>query len=180
MGDLIQNEKEVILKPEHIKCLMKQTLEGLGYLHSNWIMHRDLKPNNMVINDQGILKLIDFNSAKIFGTPNRKHSKNTATLQYRSPEQLFSSQYYGPSTDIWSAGCIFGELFLRNYLFRGQGQIDQLAQIFALRGTVTKDNWPEADQLPDYIEFSPQSGKDLSSVFTMMSEQGIDLLDKLL
>lgn len=80
LGNLIQEEKETVLKPEHIKCIMKQILEGLGFLHQNWIMHRDLKPNNMVINEEGIVKLIDFNSAKIFGTPNRQHSKNTATL----------------------------------------------------------------------------------------------------
>ena len=54
---------------------MKQILEGLGYLHSNWIMHRDLKPGNMVIDSGGVIKLIDFNSAKIYGSPNREHSK---------------------------------------------------------------------------------------------------------
>mmetsp|Transcript_11308 Transcript_11308/g.19035 ORF Transcript_11308/g.19035 Transcript_11308/m.19035 type:complete len:208 (+) Transcript_11308:313-936(+) len=71
-GDLIFSEKaksDILLEPQHIKNLMRQVLEGLGYLHSNWIMHRDLKPGNMVVNDEGIVKLIDFNSAKIYGSP---------------------------------------------------------------------------------------------------------------
>ena len=114
---------------------MKQVFIGLGYLHSNWIMHRDLKPGNMIIDKQGVIKLIDFNSAKIYGSPNKKHSKQATTICYRSPEQLFSSKFYGPSTDIWSAGCIFGELFLRTHMFPGEGQIDQLGKIFAIRGT---------------------------------------------
>ena len=75
----------------------------------------------MIIDDQGVLKLIDFNSAKIYGSPNRKYTNPTTTIHYRSPEQLFSSQLYGPSTDIWSVGCIFGELFVRKTLFDGSG-----------------------------------------------------------
>lgn len=70
-----KNRESIALEPKHIKCIMKQILEGLGYLHSNWIMHRDLKPGNMVIDAGGVIKLIDFNSAKIYGSPNREHSK---------------------------------------------------------------------------------------------------------
>ena len=70
---------------------MKQVMEGLSYLHKNWIMHRDLKPGNMVISDEGIVKIIDFNSAKIYGSPRRQLSKGITTAWYRSPEQLFSS-----------------------------------------------------------------------------------------
>ena len=134
---------------------MKQILSGIGYLHQNWIMHRDLKPGNMVMTTGGVIKLIDFNSAKIYGdSPNREHSKGVTTCWYRSPEQLFSSKFYGPSTDIWSLGCIFAELFLRQEFFRGDGQIDQLSKIFAVRGSITKENWPQAHKLPDFIEFA--------------------------
>ncbi len=65
---------------------MKQIFEGLNYLHSNWIMHRDLKPSNMIIDHNGVLKLIDFNSAKIYGSPTRKYTNPTTTINYRSPE----------------------------------------------------------------------------------------------
>lgn len=84
-------------------------------------MHRDIKPGNMVITDDGVIKIIDFNSAKLHGSPTRKHSKQATTIYYRSPEQLFSSNFYGTPTDIWSAGCIFGELNLRSHLFPGEG-----------------------------------------------------------
>ena len=119
LGKLIINKKEIMLEPQHIKCIVKQMLEGLDYLHSNWIMHRDLKPGNMIITADGMLKLIDFNSAKIYGSPGREHTATTTTINYRSPEQLFSSMLYGPAIDIWSVGCIFAELHLRSYLFAG-------------------------------------------------------------
>lgn len=152
-------------------------MEGLGYLHSNWIMHRDLKPGNMVIDQGGNIKIIDFNSAKIYGSPNRKHSKQATTIYYRSPEQLFSSYFYGPSTDIWSAGCIFGELHLRCHLFQGDRQIDQLQRIFTIRGTPTQNNWLEAKKLPDYMEFSKTEPTPVADLFPMMSPEGQKLID---
>jgi serine/threonine protein kinase len=83
---MFTEKAKIVLEPHHIKCLLKQMLEGIGYLHSNWILHRDLKPSNMVIDAQGVLKIIDFNSAKIYGSPNREFSKQITTLWYRSPE----------------------------------------------------------------------------------------------
>ena len=180
LGKLILKEKDIMLEPQHIKCMFKQLLEGLNYLHSNWIMHRDLKPGNVVISPEGILKLIDFNSAKIFGSPDRPHTAPTTTIQHRAPEQLFSSMYYGPALDIWSAGCIFAEMYLRDYLFAGQGQIDTLQKIFAVRGTPTKQNWPDVEKMPDYLEFKKLEPADLKSIFPMMTPQAIDLLDKCL
>ena len=87
LDDLMFKEKSnVVLEQAHIKCILKQILEGIGYLHSNWILHRDLKPANIVIDSNGYLKIIDFNSAKIYGSPNREFSKQITTLWYRSPE----------------------------------------------------------------------------------------------
>lgn len=143
-------------------------------------MHRDLKPSNMVIDSSGVIKLIDFNSAKIYGSPNREHSKQVTTQWYRSPEQLFSSKFYGPPTDIWSLGCIFASLHTRDVLFPGNGQIDQLSKIFAVRGTATNESWPEAMKLPDFMEFSAIPPRDLSAVLPMMGPKALDLLEQML
>ena len=143
-------------------------------------MHRDLKTSNVVIDSNGIVKLIDFNSAKISGKGDVMHTKQATTLYYSSPEQLFSSQKYGLPTDMWSLGCIFAELWNRNYLFPGTGQIDQLCKIFDLRGSITSENWPTASECPDYMEFSESEAKDLAAVFPNMTKQGVDFLDKLL
>lgn len=74
--------------------------------------------------ETGDLKLIDFGLAKSYGTPERQHTKNLVTRYYRSPEMLFGAQYYGPMVDMWSAGCILGELLIRRPLFPGSSDID--------------------------------------------------------
>lgn len=99
-------------KLEHIKNLAKQILEGIHYLHSNFIMHRDMKPENLMLTDHGQLKIIDFGMAKQFG-PVVQHSKNNITLVYRPPEILMGTWFYGPSADMWSVGCILAELLMR-------------------------------------------------------------------
>ena len=153
LQDLIMKEKDNIeLKPEHVKCILKQILSGLEHMHANKVMHRDLKPDNMVIDETGTIKIIDFNSAKIH-KEGKENTKATTTLTYRSPEQLFSSVNYGPSTDMWAVGVIFAELFTRVNLFKHEGQIQSLMQIFTLRGSRTEENWPDAENLPDYMEF---------------------------
>ena len=93
-------------------------LAGLHYLHSNFIIHRDLKPDNLMFSSDGTLKFIDFGIAKKFGDE-VPFSKNVMALCYRPPEILFGSTYYGPSADIWSAGCILGELLLKLPIFPG-------------------------------------------------------------
>ena len=108
----------------------------------------------MIIDEHGIIKIIDFNSCKIYGSPHRVYTKHITTLWYRAPEQLLASGYYGPSIDIWALGCIFAELYLRRPLFGGgmghteETEINMLQKIFALRGTITKENWPEYYKLP--------------------------------
>ena len=87
------------------------------------------------MNSEGNLKIIDFGLAKHYGSPNKCYSTGVITRHYRPPEVLFGSKYYGPSVDMWSAGCIFGELLLRMPLFPGTTDIDQLAKIFTVRGT---------------------------------------------
>ena len=84
-----------------------QLLRGLSYCHSRNILHRDLKPQNLLINKSGELKLADFGLARAFGIPVRCYSAEVVTLWYRPPDVLFGAKLYTTSIDMWSAGCIF-------------------------------------------------------------------------
>jgi serine/threonine protein kinase len=106
-----------------MKNLAYQLFAGLHYLHSNYIMHRDLKPENLMLSNDGTLKFIDFGMAKKFGDTVR-YSQNTITLFYRPPEILFGAHYYGPSADMWSAGCILAEIMMKRPLFPGFNEYD--------------------------------------------------------
>merc|ERR1712037_286803 len=108
MGDFMDTDLEVIIKdqslvltPANIKSYTLQTLLGLEYLHQHWILHRDLKPNNLLVDSKGCLKLGDFGLAKYFGSPNRAMTHVVVTRWYRSPELLFGAKSYGVGVDIW-------------------------------------------------------------------------------
>jgi cyclin-dependent kinase 2 len=98
------------IKPEHVKAYIYQVLDGIAFCHSHRVLHRDLKPQNLLINTTGVVKLADFGLARAFGVPVRTYTHEVVTLWYRSPELLFGSQYYNTPVDIWSIGCIFAEM----------------------------------------------------------------------
>ena len=123
-------DTSLILTAANIKCYTLQTLLGLEYLHSNWILHRDLKPNNLLVDSSGCLKLGDFGLAKYFGSPNRQYTHEVVTRWYRAPELLFGAKKYGTGVDIWAVGCILAELLLRIPFLAGETDLDQLAKIF--------------------------------------------------
>ncbi|KAF8094964.1 hypothetical protein N665_0348s0047 [Sinapis alba] len=133
-----------------VKCLMIQLLEGLKYLHSNWIIHRDLKPSNLLLNNSGELKICDFGMARQYGSPIKPYTQLVVTQWYRSPELLLGTKEYSTAVDMWSIGCIMGELLSLKPLFRGKSQndIDQLQQIFAVLGTPSETTWPGFTLLP--------------------------------
>jgi serine/threonine protein kinase len=89
-----------------IRSFMQQLLLGIAYCHENHVLHRDLKPQNLLINKKGELKLADFGLARAFGIPVNTFSNEVVTLWYRSPDVLLGSRNYSTSIDIWSAGCI--------------------------------------------------------------------------
>ena len=126
------------------------------------------------------MKLIDFGMAKAFGTPERYHSKNVTTQHYRAPEVLFGATHYGPSIDMWAVGCILNGLLLRQTLFPGTSQIDQLGKIFSVRGAPSNEDWPDVESLPNYLQFTIKEVKPLKSFIPFATPACLDLLDKLL
>jgi serine/threonine protein kinase len=144
-----------------------------------YTINKDVKPGNILFSSKGMLKLTDFGLAKKF-EPHKANTKNVCTKFYRAPELLFGAQLYGPEIDIWSLGCIFAELYLRKFVFPGDGEIDMLSKIFTLRGTPTDITWPSVKDLPYYFEFSPMQPIPLCKHFPEMTDLGRDLLDKMI
>jgi len=171
---------EVVLTPGHIKAYTMMTLEGLEYLHNLWILHRDLKPNNLLVNSSGILKLGDFGLAKCFASPTRVYTHQVVTRWYRSPELLFGARQYGTGVDIWAVGCIVAELLLRTPFFPGESDLDQLAKIFQAMGSPSNEIWPGVTSLPDYVLFKVFPKTPLRNIFTAAPDDMIQLLSSLL
>ncbi|XP_036264739.1 cyclin-dependent kinase 7 isoform X6 [Pipistrellus kuhlii] len=140
--EVIIKDSSLVLTPSHIKAYMLMTLQGLEYLHQHWILHRDLKPNNLLLDENGVLKLADFGLAKSFGSPNRAYTHQVVTRWYRAPELLFGARMYGVGVDMWAVGCILAELLLRVPFLPGDSDLDQLTRIFETLGTPTEEQWP--------------------------------------
>jgi cyclin-dependent kinase 7 len=128
--EVVVKDTTIVLTSAHIKCYIMQTLLGLEFLHDNWILHRDLKPNNLLINSKGVLKIGDFGLAKAYGSPSRPYTHMVVTRWYRAPELLFGARFYSTGIDIWAVGCILAELLLRLPFMAGETDLDQLAKIF--------------------------------------------------
>lgn len=113
-----------------IKKFMSQLCSGIRYCHSHRILHRDLKPQNLLIDKDGNLKLADFGLARAFGVPLRTYTHEVVTLWYRAPEILLGGHQYSTGVDMWSVGCIFAEMATRKPLFPGDSEIDEIFKIF--------------------------------------------------
>ncbi|XP_077298134.1 cyclin-dependent kinase 5 [Arctopsyche grandis] len=165
-----------------VQSFMYQLLRGLAFCHSHNVLHRDLKPQNLLINKNGELKLADFGLARAFGIPVKCYSAEVVTLWYRPPDVLFGAKLYTTSIDMWSAGCIFAELANAGRpLFPGSDVDDQLKRIFKLLGTPTDETWSGITQLPDYKPFPIyHPSMSFSQVVPKLSNRGRDLLQHLL
>ncbi|KDN34786.1 Cyclin-dependent kinase 1, partial [Rhizoctonia solani AG-8 WAC10335] len=166
------------LDKQIIKKFTYQLLAGLRYCHGRRVLHRDLKPQNLLIDNNENLKLADFGLARAFGIPLRTYTHEVVTLWYRSPEVLLGSRHYSTAIDIWSVGCIVAEMVMHGQpLFPGDSEIDQIFKIFRLLGTPNEEVWPGVSQLPDYKETFPQwSAVELSQTVRGIDAQGLDLI----
>lgn len=167
-----------------IKSIIYQLLTAVEYLHRNWIMHRDIKTSNILITKEGKLKLGDFGLARKFSNPLGKYTKLVVTLWYRAPELLLYMPTYGNEIDIWSIGCVMGELILNKPLFQGESELDQIDKIFSITGTINNKNWPNWKSVCS-SQFSKVQFKEHESQIENMfkdkiSQNGIDLLSKML
>jgi len=176
---VIKDRSNVFL-PADIKSWMAMTLRGLEFCHRNWVLHRDLKPNNLLIGSDGQLKLADFGLARDFADPGMKMTCQVITRWYRPPELLFGARYYSTAVDMWSVGCIFAELMLRTPYLPGESDMDQLKTIFRALGTPTEEEWPGHTKLPDYVSLGQFPKSPLKLLFTAASADALDLLQKLL
>ncbi len=184
---LLEDMAEPFLQSE-IKTVLLQLVSGVEYLHRNWMLHRDLKTSNLLLNNRGELKLADFGMARYTSSPPPKLTQLVVTLWYRAPELLLGAEEYDFEIDIWSVGCIFAELLTKEPLFQGKNEVDQLSKVFAILGTPTKETWPGYRSLPNAKALHPllsnpkaSSHSTLtSSRFPYLTNSGLRLLSSLL
>lgn len=139
------------LEPGIMKSFLYQLLRGVAFCHHHRVLHRDLKPQNLLINREGELKLADFGLARAFGIPVRSYTHEVVTLWYRAPDVLLGSRKYSTPVDIWSIGCIFAEMCNGRPLFPGNSEKNQLERIFSLLGLPDEDDYPGLVELPDWV-----------------------------
>ncbi|KAK2813624.1 hypothetical protein FQN50_000019 [Emmonsiellopsis sp. PD_5] len=186
---LLDDMREPFL-PSETKTLLLQIISATEFLHSHWIMHRDLKTSNLLMNNRGEIKLADFGMARYYGDPPPKLTQLVVTLWYRAPELLLGAEKYGPEIDMWSIGCIFGELLTKEPLLQGKNEVEQLSKIFALTGPPTQTTWPTFRSLPNAKSLRlppvpPSTNTDPTPLlprtqFPYLTTSGLSLLSQLL
>uniref|UniRef100_A0A7N0UWT6 cyclin-dependent kinase n=1 Tax=Kalanchoe fedtschenkoi TaxID=63787 RepID=A0A7N0UWT6_KALFE len=172
-----------------VKCLMLQLLDGVKYLHDNWVLHRDMKTSNILLNNRGELKICDFGLSRQYGSPLKPYTQLVVTLWYRAPELLLGAKQYSTAIDMWSLGCIMAELLSKKPLFDGKTEFEQLDKIFRTLGTPSEAIWPGYSKLPgvkvNFVkhQYNLLRKKFPATSFTgspVLSDTGFDLLNKLL
>ncbi|XP_060577434.1 cyclin-dependent kinase 9-like, partial [Ruditapes philippinarum] len=166
-----------------IKKVMQQLLNGLYYIHTNKILHRDMKAANILITKQGVLKMADFGLARALSHIT-KYTNRVVTLWYRPPELLLGERNYGPPIDIWGAGCILAEMWTRSPIMQGKTEQHQLQLISQLCGSIKPEVWPGCDKLELYSKLEIPDGhkrKVKERLKPYVKDQyALDLLDRLL
>ncbi|KAI7869957.1 kinase-like domain-containing protein [Spinellus fusiger] len=165
-----------------VKTLMLQLLSAVALMHDNWIIHRDLKTSNLLLNNRGEIKVADFGLARKYGSPMGNMTQLVVTLWYRAPELLLGAKEYSTAIDMWSIGCIFAELISNEPLLPGRSEIDQIDKIFKLLGAPNEEVWPGFSKLPhaQNVAMIKQPYSNLRRHFVCLTEAGLDLLSQML
>uniref|UniRef100_A0A3Q3G697 cyclin-dependent kinase n=1 Tax=Kryptolebias marmoratus TaxID=37003 RepID=A0A3Q3G697_KRYMA len=171
-----------IIHVHNVKLFLFQLLRGLSYCHRRKVLHRDLKPQNLLINERGELKLADFGLARAKSIPTKTYSNEVVTLWYRPPDILLGSTDYSTHIDMWGVGCIFYEMMTGRPLFPGSTVEEELHFIFKLLGTPTEQNWPGISSNNEFMAFNFPwyRAERLRNHTPRLSTEGVELLSKFL
>ena len=177
--------KKLPLDVSQTKCILQQILEGVSFLHSHNVMHRDIKGANILMNHKGEIKLADFGLARLTLDRQRRYTNPVVTLWYRSPELLLGSSSYTSAIDVWSVGCCFAELLNFSPLFNGSSEAKTLEQIYQKCGSPTEELWPGVSTYKFYNDLGPKRAypRTLHNQFKgnkKADNLALDLLDKML
>ena len=159
LGDLemlIKDHDGVRYGTADIKAWMGMLGRAVWFCHENFVLHRDIKPNNLLIAADGEVKLADFGLARSFSDPYRPMTHQVITRWYRPPELLYGARFYSGAVDVWSVGLVLAELIIRSPFLPGSTDIDQAELISRALGTPNEDNWPGVTKLPDYVTSEAQ------------------------
>merc|ERR1719174_3120860 len=172
------------LTPATVKSFSYQLSAGIEFCHANRIIHRDLKPQNLLIDSRLRLKIADFGLARAFTVPVPKYTHEVVTVWYRPPEILLGAVLYSVPVDLWSIGCVMGEMATGQPLFAGDSEIDTMFKIFQKLGTPSEATWPGVADLPDFKatfpQWKPKGWHLIRNTAAQVGPEGIDLLDKLM
>lgn len=193
VNELLQTDLSSIIKsPQHLsddhcQFFLYQLLRGMKYMHSAGIIHRDLKPRNLLVNSNCDLKICDFGLARPYIKELKINSTQmtdyVATRWYRAPELLLTFKKYTAALDMWSVGCIFGELLYRKPILPGNDANHQLELIFNLIGTPTEEDVmciPNAKAREKVMRMPRRPAKLFETIFRTANPNAIDLLKKML
>ena len=185
----ILQSRDVMLTKAHIKSYMKQLLEGIHFMHTNMILHRDLKTANILITKDNVLKIADLGLAHVYQKENTRMTNPVCSLWYRCPELLCGVKQYGPEVDMWSAGCIFAEMYTRKPILavndKDGSEVRQMELLYQTFGTPTGDLLKKYESYPDWekFKFTVKSSNNIRARFEsdpLWDEATLSLLEHIL